>query len=80
MKLVLWWCILSQEVEEIVGKSRTTTTENPFADFDVEIESDSSTEDPFFTFEDDPFFDGAEILPSCDDEFLMVSKSSNTYF
>ena len=72
--------IFEQEAEEVVGKSRTTTTtENPFADFDLEIESDSSTEDPFFTFEDDPFFDGADILPSCDDEFLMVSKSSNTY-
>ena len=73
--------IFEQEAEEVVGKSRTTTTtENPFADFDLEIESDSSTEDPFFTFEDDPFFDGADILPSCDDEFLMVSKSSNSYF
>ena len=64
----------------LVGKSRTTTTENPLADFVVEIKSDSLTEDPFFTFEDDPFFDGADILPLCDDEFLMVSKSSNTYF
>ena len=46
----------------------------------MEIKSDSLTEDPFFTFEDDPFLDRADILPLCDDEFLMVSKSSNTYF
>ena len=49
----------------------TTTTEDPFADFDTAFES-TVTEDPFFSFDDDPFFNGGGgPLPPCT-EFSMV--------
>ena len=52
----------------------TTTTEDPFADFDTAFES-TVTEDPFFSFDDDPFFNGGGgPLPPCT-ELSMVRYS-----
>jgi len=55
------------------GSTTTTTTEDPFADFESEFEETEvvRTEDPFFSFDDDPFFNGGEIGPVPCTEFSM---------